>query len=123
MFDGLNALRRADDRFLADGRSMNGSGLFAVEASRRWPPSGITTGALMPDATHALDIAKARKSRGRHVEDCNHPGPNMTKTMTGVAAYALNRNLAAYLWQVSIGALPGRVLGVPGMAGLRGQGA
>jgi NAD(P)-dependent dehydrogenase (short-subunit alcohol dehydrogenase family) len=38
---------------------------------------------------------------GRYFEDCNEAGPNQPGTRRGVAAYALDRDAAARLWQVS----------------------
>jgi NAD(P)-dependent dehydrogenase (short-subunit alcohol dehydrogenase family) len=42
---------------------------------------------------------------GRYFEDCNEAGPNQPGTRTGVAAYALDPESAARLWQVSINTL------------------
>ncbi len=39
---------------------------------------------------------------GRYFEDCNEAGPNLPGTRTGVAAYALDPEAAARLWQVSV---------------------
>lgn len=39
---------------------------------------------------------------GRYFEDCNEAGPHQPGTRTGVAAYALDPEAAARLWQVSI---------------------
>jgi NAD(P)-dependent dehydrogenase (short-subunit alcohol dehydrogenase family) len=42
---------------------------------------------------------------GRYFEDCNEAGPNLPGTRTGVAAYAIDPEAAARLWQVSIDTL------------------
>ncbi|MEU8385896.1 SDR family NAD(P)-dependent oxidoreductase, partial [Streptosporangium sp. NPDC048865] len=39
---------------------------------------------------------------GRYFEDCNEAGPNLPGTRTGVAAYALDPEVAARLWEVSV---------------------
>jgi NAD(P)-dependent dehydrogenase (short-subunit alcohol dehydrogenase family) len=39
---------------------------------------------------------------GRYFEDCNEAGPNQPGTRRGVAAYALDPDAAARLWQVSV---------------------
>ena len=39
---------------------------------------------------------------GRYFEDCNEAGPNQPGTRQGVAAYALDPEAAARLWQVSV---------------------
>ena len=39
---------------------------------------------------------------GRYFEDCNEAGPNQPGTRRGVAAYALDPEAAARLWQVSV---------------------
>ncbi len=39
---------------------------------------------------------------GRYFEDCNEAGPNQPGTRVGVAAYALDPEAAARLWQVSV---------------------
>jgi NAD(P)-dependent dehydrogenase (short-subunit alcohol dehydrogenase family) len=44
---------------------------------------------------------------GRYFEDCNEAGPNQPGTRTGVAAYALDPDAAALLWQVSLDTLAG----------------
>jgi NAD(P)-dependent dehydrogenase (short-subunit alcohol dehydrogenase family) len=44
---------------------------------------------------------------GRYFEDCNEAEPNRPGTRTGVAAYALDPEAAARLWQVSVETLGG----------------
>jgi NAD(P)-dependent dehydrogenase (short-subunit alcohol dehydrogenase family) len=39
---------------------------------------------------------------GRYFEDCNEAGPSQPGTGHGVAAYALDSNAAARLWEVSL---------------------
>ena len=39
---------------------------------------------------------------GRYFEDCNEAEPNQPGTRRGVAAYALDPEAAARLWQVSV---------------------
>jgi NAD(P)-dependent dehydrogenase (short-subunit alcohol dehydrogenase family) len=45
---------------------------------------------------------------GRYFEDCNEAGPNQPGTRRGVAAYALDPEAAARLWQVSVETLASR---------------
>lgn len=44
---------------------------------------------------------------GRYFEDCNEAGPNQPGTRRGVAAYGLDPEAAARLWQVSVDTLAG----------------
>jgi hypothetical protein len=39
---------------------------------------------------------------GRYFEDCNEAEPNQPGSRRGVAAYALDPDAAALLWQVSL---------------------
>jgi NAD(P)-dependent dehydrogenase (short-subunit alcohol dehydrogenase family) len=45
---------------------------------------------------------------GRYFEDCNEAGPNQPGIRRGVAAYALDPQNAARLWQVSLDMLAGQ---------------
>jgi NAD(P)-dependent dehydrogenase (short-subunit alcohol dehydrogenase family) len=45
---------------------------------------------------------------GRYFEDCNEAGPNQPGVRRGVAAYALDPEKAARLWQVSLDMLAGQ---------------
>jgi hypothetical protein len=44
---------------------------------------------------------------GRYFEDCNEAAPDRPGSRFGVAAYALDPDAAARLWQVSLDALAG----------------
>jgi len=49
-FDDIHFQTRAYDPWIAYGQSKTANVLFAVEATRRWAPDGITVNALMPGA-------------------------------------------------------------------------
>ena len=49
-FDDIHFQARAYDPWIAYGQSKTANVLFAVEATRRWAPDGITVNALMPGA-------------------------------------------------------------------------
>jgi NAD(P)-dependent dehydrogenase (short-subunit alcohol dehydrogenase family) len=74
-----------------------------AEPSASWktPEQGAATSVLLA-ASPLLDGVG-----GRYFEDCNEAGPNQPGTRRGVAAYALDPEAAARLWQVSVDTLAG----------------
>ena len=70
-------------------------------ASWKTPEQGAATSVLLA-ASPLLDGVG-----GRYFEDCNEAGPNQPGTRRGVAAYALDPEAAARLWQVSVDTLAG----------------
>jgi NAD(P)-dependent dehydrogenase (short-subunit alcohol dehydrogenase family) len=68
------------------------------DGSFHWktPEQGAATSVLL--ATSPLLEGKG----GRYFEDCNEAGPSQPGTGRGVAAYALDPNAAARLWDVSL---------------------
>jgi NAD(P)-dependent dehydrogenase (short-subunit alcohol dehydrogenase family) len=58
VFDDLGYARRAYDPGEAYGQSKTANVLFAVEASRRWGPEGITASAVHPGAIFASNLAR-----------------------------------------------------------------
>ncbi|WP_433293957.1 SDR family NAD(P)-dependent oxidoreductase [Pseudonocardia sp. CA-142604] len=67
----------------------------------RWktPEQGAATSVLVATAPLLDGIG------GRYFEDCNESGPHEPGTRRGVAAYALDPEAAAQLWEVSVTAL------------------
>ncbi|MER7276432.1 SDR family NAD(P)-dependent oxidoreductase [Dactylosporangium sp. NPDC000244] len=66
----------------------------------RWktPEQGAATSALLAASPAADGVG------GRYYEDCREAEPNRPGTRTGVAAYALDPEAAARLWDVSVAA-------------------
>jgi len=60
------------------------------------PEQGAATSVLVVTSPQLNDIG------GRYFEDCNEAGPNRPGSRRGVAAYALDPDAAALLWQVSV---------------------
>jgi len=67
----------------------------------RWktPEQGAATSVLVATSPLLDGIG------GRYFEDCNEAGPNQPGSRRGVAAYALDPDAAARLWQVSLDTL------------------
>jgi NAD(P)-dependent dehydrogenase (short-subunit alcohol dehydrogenase family) len=139
VLEDLQFERRPYDPWLAYGQSKTACVLFAVEATRRWAPDGITANAVMPGgirtelqrhqsgaeweeidrnydwktvqegAATSVFVATSpilNGIGGRYFEDCQEAAVVTTEvghaTQKGVAAYALNPQVAARLWQVSL---------------------
>ncbi len=130
VFSDIHFRQRAYEPWAAYGQSKTANVLFAVEATRRWAGDGITANALMPGGIRTnlqRYVTDAELDRiwktpeqgaatsvlvatspllegvgGRYFEDCNEAGPNQPGTRRGVAAYALDPEAAARLWQVSV---------------------
>jgi NAD(P)-dependent dehydrogenase (short-subunit alcohol dehydrogenase family) len=67
------------------------------EASRwKTPEQGAATSVLVVTSPLLDGVG------GRYFEDCNEAGPNQPGSRRGVAAYALDPDDAALLWQVSV---------------------
>ncbi|MEV8516538.1 SDR family NAD(P)-dependent oxidoreductase [Dactylosporangium sp. NPDC051484] len=73
----------------------------AGAAPMRWktPQQGAATSALLAASPLADGVG------GRYYEDCREAEPNRPGTLTGVAAYALDPEAAARLWDVSLATL------------------
>jgi len=65
-------------------------------AGWKTPEQGAATSVLVATSPLLEGIG------GRYFEDCNEAGPNQPGTRRGVAAYALDPDAAARLWQVSV---------------------
>ncbi len=70
-----------------------------AEVMMKTPEQGAATSVLLATSPLLDGIG------GRYFEDCNEAGPNQPGTRSGVAAYALDPEAAAHLWQVSLDAL------------------
>ncbi|UWP86038.1 SDR family NAD(P)-dependent oxidoreductase [Dactylosporangium fulvum] len=70
----------------------------------RWktPEQGAATSVLVATSPLLDGVG------GRYFEDCAEAGPNEPDTRTGVAAYALDPEAAARLWDVSVAAVTSR---------------
>ncbi len=70
-------------------------------SGRIWktPQQGAATSVLLATSPLLDGIG------GRYFEDCQEAEPHVPGTQTGVAAYALDPDAAAHLWQVSTDAL------------------
>ena len=68
----------------------------ATEVTWKTPEQGAATSVLVATSPLLAGIG------GRYFEDCNEAGPNQPGTRRGVAAYALDPDAAARLWQVSV---------------------
>ena len=90
-----NLQRYVSDEELARMRAQMGGGGPAWKT----PEQGAATSVLLA-ASPLLDGVG-----GRYFEDCNEAGPNQPGTRRGVAAYALDPEAAALLWQVSVDTL------------------
>jgi NAD(P)-dependent dehydrogenase (short-subunit alcohol dehydrogenase family) len=84
-------------RYITDADIQRARAQMGAAAAVPWktPEQGAATSVLV--ATSPL----LEGVRGRYFEDCNEAGPNQPGTARGVAAYALDPEAAARLWQVS----------------------
>jgi len=64
--------------------------------SWKTPAQGAATSVLLATSPMLAGVG------GRYFEDCNEAEPNQPGTTRGVAAYALDQEAAARLWQVSL---------------------
>jgi NAD(P)-dependent dehydrogenase (short-subunit alcohol dehydrogenase family) len=71
----------------------------ATDVTWKTPEQGAATSVLVATSPLLAGIG------GRYFEDCNEAGPNQPGTRRGVAAYALDPDAAARLWQVSVDTL------------------
>jgi len=67
-----------------------------TKANWRTPEQGAATSVLLAASPLVDGVA------GRYFEDCAEAAPNVPGTRTGVAAYALDPEAAARLWEVSV---------------------
>jgi NAD(P)-dependent dehydrogenase (short-subunit alcohol dehydrogenase family) len=74
----------------------------STDVSWKTTEQGATTSVLLA-ASPLVDGVS-----GRYFEDCNEAGPNQPGVRRGVAAYALDPEKAARLWQVSLNMLAGQ---------------
>jgi NAD(P)-dependent dehydrogenase (short-subunit alcohol dehydrogenase family) len=121
VFDDLHFADRPYDPWLAYGESKTANVLLAVEAHRRWSPTGITANAVHPGAIFETNLSRHMSPDvleravatshqldgigGRYFEDCNEaqplPADFSPETARGVAPYALDPDSAARLWDPS----------------------
>jgi NAD(P)-dependent dehydrogenase (short-subunit alcohol dehydrogenase family) len=87
-----NLQRYVTDEDLARMRAQSGSTVVAWKT----PEQGAATSVLVATAPLLEGVG------GRYFEDCNEAGRNEPGTRRGVAAYALDPEAAARLWQVSV---------------------
>ncbi len=85
--------RYVTDADLARLRAESGS---AEEFRWKTPGQGAATSVLVVTSPLLDGVG------GRYFEDCNEAGPNQPGSRRGVAAYALDPDAAALLWQVSL---------------------
>jgi NAD(P)-dependent dehydrogenase (short-subunit alcohol dehydrogenase family) len=80
-----------------------GASGIGIETAPNWktPEQGAATSVLVATSPLLDGIG------GRYFEDCNEAGLNEPGTRRGVAAYALDPENAALLWQVSVDTLAG----------------
>jgi NAD(P)-dependent dehydrogenase (short-subunit alcohol dehydrogenase family) len=90
-----NLQRYVTDEELNRLRAQTGS----EEARWKTPEQGAATSVLVATSPLLDGIG------GRYFEDCNEAGPNRPGSRFGVAAYALDPDAAARLWQVSVDTL------------------
>ncbi|MDX6333791.1 MAG: hypothetical protein QOG05_1131 [Streptosporangiaceae bacterium] len=93
-----NLQRYVSDEELARLRSQTGG---SAAPSWKTPEQGAATSVLVATSPLLDGIG------GRYFEDCNEAGLNEPGTRRGVAAYALDPDSAALLWQVSVDTLAG----------------
>ncbi len=91
-----NLQRYITDADLARLRAESGS---SEEIRWKTPEQGAATSVLVATSPLLDGIG------GRYFEDCNEAGLNQPGTRRGVAAYALDPDAAALLWQVSVDTL------------------
>jgi len=90
-----NLQRYVTDEDLARLRAESGGGAPAWKT----PEQGAATSVLVATSPWLAGVG------GRYFEDCNEAGRNQPGTRRGVAAYALDPEAAARLWQVSLAML------------------
>jgi NAD(P)-dependent dehydrogenase (short-subunit alcohol dehydrogenase family) len=88
-----NLQRYVTDEDLARLRAQSGG---ATTAAWKTPEQGAATSVLVATSPLLDGVG------GRYFEDCNEAGLNQPGTRQGVAAYALDPEAAARLWQVSV---------------------
>jgi NAD(P)-dependent dehydrogenase (short-subunit alcohol dehydrogenase family) len=88
-----NLQRHITDEDLARLRAQSGG---ATTATWKTPEQGAATSVLVATSPLLDGVG------GRYFEDCNEAGRNQPGTRRGVAAYALDHEAAARLWQVSV---------------------
>lgn len=91
------AIRTALQRYVTDEdlermRAQSGGGTFTWKT----PEQGAATSVLVATSPLLDGVG------GRYFEDCNEAGLNQPGSRKGVAAYALDPEAAARLWQVSV---------------------
>ncbi|HTE59158.1 MAG TPA: SDR family NAD(P)-dependent oxidoreductase [Solirubrobacteraceae bacterium] len=91
IFDDLDYAFRDYDPFGAYGQSKTANVLFAVEATRRWAPDGITANALMPGgiATELQRHVGGAEYIERAVETFRHAGSALKTVEQGAATSVL----------------------------------
>jgi NAD(P)-dependent dehydrogenase (short-subunit alcohol dehydrogenase family) len=87
-----NLQRYVTDEDLDRMRAQAGGGAAAWKT----PEQGAATSVLVATSPLLDGVG------GRYFEDCNEAGPNQPGTRRGVAAYALDPEASARLWQVSV---------------------
>lgn len=87
-----NLQRWVSDADLERMRAQSGGSAI----SWKTPAQGAATSVLVATSPLLDGIG------GRYFEDCNEAGPNQPGTRRGVAAYALDPEVAERLWQVSV---------------------
>ena len=90
-----NLQRYITDEELARMRAQMGGGGPAWKT----PEQGAATSVLVATSPLLDGVG------GRYFEDCNEAEPNQPGTRRGVAAYALDPDAAALLWQISVDTL------------------
>jgi NAD(P)-dependent dehydrogenase (short-subunit alcohol dehydrogenase family) len=91
-----NLQRYVTDEELARLRAASGGGTIP---DWKTPEQGAATSVLVATSPLLDGVG------GRYFEDCEEAGPNQPGTRSGVAAYALDPEAAALLWQVSVDTL------------------
>jgi NAD(P)-dependent dehydrogenase (short-subunit alcohol dehydrogenase family) len=94
---GTNLVRHIGDVQNAPASFEPGS----TAVSWKTPDQGAATSVLLATSPLLDGVG------GRYFEDCEEAGPNQPGVRRGVAAYALDPEAAARLWQVSLEALAG----------------
>ena len=87
-----NLQRHVTEEDLERARRAAGGG----GANWRTPEQGAATSVLLAASPLVDGVG------GRYFEDCAEAAPNVPGTRTGVAAYALDPEAAARLWDVSV---------------------
>jgi NAD(P)-dependent dehydrogenase (short-subunit alcohol dehydrogenase family) len=90
-----NLQRYVSDEELSRLRAQSGP----AAPSWKTPEQGAATSVLVATSPLLDGVG------GRYFEDCNEAAPNQPGTRVGVAAYALDPEAAALLWQVSVDTL------------------